>query len=169
MGSPHHYVRGSGVPCVQPLQTEEQVTRQTEEVPFRPWENFDGRWGDKDLPYPPLIGPTVEHMGRHTVCMRTLLNIHVPMTRATSPSQLHTLVPRVSLKPHSLVPSRSQLCTSAYESIGESSPVTTYFGGRRCASVSQLFACCPSPIAFNRLKNVVCCSVANRSAANRVR
>ena len=54
MGSPVHYVRGSGIPCAQPLQTEEQATRQAEEVPFRPWENFDGRWGDKDLPYPPL-------------------------------------------------------------------------------------------------------------------
>ena len=30
------------------------------------------------------IGPTVEHMGRHTVCIRTLLNIHVTMTHATS-------------------------------------------------------------------------------------
>ena len=37
-------------------------------------------------PPPPLaIGPTVEHMGRHTVCIRTLLNNHDQMTHATSP------------------------------------------------------------------------------------
>ena len=36
-------------------------------------------------PLPPLaMGPTVEHMGRHKVCICTLLNNHVPMTRATS-------------------------------------------------------------------------------------
>ena len=36
-------------------------------------------------PPPPLaIGPTVEHMGRHTVCIRTFLNYHVHTTRATS-------------------------------------------------------------------------------------
>ena len=27
----------------------------------------------------------MEHMGRHTVCIRTLLNVHVPTTRATRP------------------------------------------------------------------------------------
>ena len=35
-------------------------------------------------PPPPLAtGPTVEHLGRHKVCIRTLFNVHVAMTRAT--------------------------------------------------------------------------------------
>ena len=53
-------------------------------------------------PPPPLaIGPTVEHMGRHTVCIRTLLNYHDRTTHATRLSLFASprppLVPRREL------------------------------------------------------------------------
>ncbi len=47
-------------------------------------------------PPPPLaIGPAVEHLGRHTVCIRTLLNIHVRMTHTTSRTRLPGGEPRL--------------------------------------------------------------------------